>query len=320
MSNLTVFVHDDNAWAMEAFECSLYVIYSCVFVCGVMGNSIVIYVLLSTVFVRYRISRQRQPSIDSNLMATNATAFARGSNCRRSTNVSQNNTNPNNINSSNLELLVMETLPRPDGNGTPSRMLPEDRRGWRSSLEYSFALTKCDDDDQPAAAVPKTTTTSPQSIHERNGSLPLSISPSQQINVDENGLLTVGNMNTRMTIKRNSSGTSLMRRSLSSASTYKYRLSQCNSLMSRLVREKLAVTNFYLLNLAISDLIYVMFIPILLMTMHFQRWIFGAFMCKFYFFTAYLCQFSSVFILVSSLLLIIYLAIRKKTSKNKKKS
>ena len=67
---------------------------------------------------------------------------------------------------------------------------------------------------------------------------------------------------------------------------------------SRILREKLAITNFYLLNLAISDFFYVVFIPILITTMYYEKWIFGSFMCKLYLTMAYLCQFSSVFILV----------------------
>jgi hypothetical protein len=67
---------------------------------------------------------------------------------------------------------------------------------------------------------------------------------------------------------------------------------------NRILREKLAITNFYLLNLAISDFFYVVFIPILIITMYYEKWIFGSFMCKLYLTMAYLCQFSSVFILV----------------------
>ncbi|CAF0729349.1 unnamed protein product [Brachionus calyciflorus] len=75
----------------------------------------------------------------------------------------------------------------------------------------------------------------------------------------------------------------------------KFKLS---NLISRFLKEKLTVTNFYLLNLAITDFFYVLFIPILLCTMVKRKWLFGSFFCKFYFSMVYLCQCSSVFILV----------------------
>lgn len=66
----------------------------------------------------------------------------------------------------------------------------------------------------------------------------------------------------------------------------------------RLAKEKLTVTNFYLLNLAISDFFYSLFIPVVLVTMWKNEWLFGALFCKIYLSLAYLCQCSSVFILV----------------------
>ena len=74
--------------------------------------------------------------------------------------------------------------------------------------------------------------------------------------------------------------------------------SRFQSLIHRFIKEKLTVTNFYLLNLAISDFIYILFIPFLLFTMLKERWIFGSFLCKIYFSVAYLCQFSTVLVLV----------------------
>ena len=69
-------------------------------------------------------------------------------------------------------------------------------------------------------------------------------------------------------------------------------------LLTRFLKEKLTVTNFYLLNLAISDFFYVLFIPFLLCTMIYEKWLFGTFLCKIYFTVAYLCQCSTVYILV----------------------
>ena len=66
----------------------------------------------------------------------------------------------------------------------------------------------------------------------------------------------------------------------------------------RFFREKFTVTNFYLLNLAISDFLYLTLIPILLCTMHYHKWLFGSYFCKIYFTITYLCQCSSIFILV----------------------
>jgi hypothetical protein len=68
--------------------------------------------------------------------------------------------------------------------------------------------------------------------------------------------------------------------------------------MRRFFREKFTVTNFYLLNLAISDFLYLTLIPILLCTMHYHKWLFGSYFCKIYFTITYLCQCSSIFILV----------------------
>lgn len=61
---------------------------------------------------------------------------------------------------------------------------------------------------------------------------------------------------------------------------------------------KLSVTSFYLLNLASSDFLYSFFIPFLMVTMFYEKWIFGQLFCKIYFSIIYLCQFQSVFVLV----------------------
>lgn len=70
------------------------------------------------------------------------------------------------------------------------------------------------------------------------------------------------------------------------------------NLTCKFLKEKLTVTNLYLLNLAITDFFYVLFIPVLLGTMLTSRWLLGFFFCKVYFSMVYLCQCSSVFILV----------------------
>nr|QVK45656.1 G protein-coupled receptor [Proales similis] len=76
------------------------------------------------------------------------------------------------------------------------------------------------------------------------------------------------------------------------------RMARINSLLRALYRSKLAVTNFYLFNLAISDFVYLMLIPVLLFTMISTRWMFGALFCRIYLPTVYLCQCSSIFILI----------------------
>ena len=70
------------------------------------------------------------------------------------------------------------------------------------------------------------------------------------------------------------------------------------TLLRRFSKEKLTVTNFYLLNLAISDFFYILFIPFLMFTMLYEKWLFGPYWCQIYFSVAYLCQFSTVLILV----------------------
>ncbi len=73
---------------------------------------------------------------------------------------------------------------------------------------------------------------------------------------------------------------------------------QLQGLFRRFLKEKLNVTNFYLLNLAISDFFYILSIPFLLLTMLEGRWVFGKFLCKIYFSIIYFCQFLTVLILV----------------------
>lgn len=60
-------------------------------------------------------------------------------------------------------------------------------------------------------------------------------------------------------------------------------LNEISSSFKHIMREKLTVTNFYLLNLAICDFIYLSTIPILLCTMYFKGWKFNLFVCKFFF-------------------------------------
>jgi len=66
----------------------------------------------------------------------------------------------------------------------------------------------------------------------------------------------------------------------------------------KLSDRKLSVTSFYLLNLALCDFLYTFIIPFLMVTMFFEKWIFGQLFCKFFFSISYLCQFQSVFVLV----------------------
>jgi hypothetical protein len=73
---------------------------------------------------------------------------------------------------------------------------------------------------------------------------------------------------------------------------------QSSSFFRRVLKEKLSVTNLYLLNLALGDFMYIVFIPVLVCTIFYERWIFGSAFCKIYFSLAYLCQSSNVFILV----------------------
>jgi hypothetical protein len=75
-------------------------------------------------------------------------------------------------------------------------------------------------------------------------------------------------------------------------------MSRSSLFFKKMVREKLSVTNLYLLNLAICDFLYVLSIPILLCTIYFSRWQFNKVFCKVYFAQIYLCQCSIVFILV----------------------
>lgn len=58
------------------------------------------------------------------------------------------------------------------------------------------------------------------------------------------------------------------------------------------------MTNFYLFNLAFVDFLYLTTIPFVLCTVFMKSWIFGIYLCKFFFSVCYLCQCSSVFILV----------------------
>ena len=60
----------------------------------------------------------------------------------------------------------------------------------------------------------------------------------------------------------------------------------------------LNVTNFFLLNLSISDFFYIVTIPFLLTTMHYRKWLFSLVTCKIYYILIYFCQFSTVYILV----------------------
>jgi hypothetical protein len=75
-------------------------------------------------------------------------------------------------------------------------------------------------------------------------------------------------------------------------------VARSSSFLRKIVREKLTVTNLYLLNLAVCDFLYVLSIPICVCTIYFSRWQFNLAFCKIYFTQIYLCQCSIVFLLV----------------------
>jgi hypothetical protein len=60
---------------------------------------------------------------------------------------------------------------------------------------------------------------------------------------------------------------------------------------------KLTVTNFYLINLAIVDFLFLLCIPFVITTIILRRWIFGLILCKMYFSIVYICQFNAAFII-----------------------
>ncbi len=57
------------------------------------------------------------------------------------------------------------------------------------------------------------------------------------------------------------------------------------------------VTNMYILNLAVADECFVAGIPFLITTMSMAQWPFGAIMCKIYYITTSINQFSSTLFL-----------------------
>lgn len=62
-----------------------------------------------------------------------------------------------------------------------------------------------------------------------------------------------------------------------------------------------SVTNFYIINLAMSDLLFLLDIPFLMTTYTYEYWIFGNLMCKFYMVNTSLNQFtSSLFLTIMS--------------------
>lgn len=62
-----------------------------------------------------------------------------------------------------------------------------------------------------------------------------------------------------------------------------------------------SVTNFYIINLATSDLLFLLGIPFLVTTYIYEKWIFGNLMCKFYLVNTSLNQFtSSLFLTIMS--------------------
>ena len=64
------------------------------------------------------------------------------------------------------------------------------------------------------------------------------------------------------------------------------RLKRMRQIIIRFIKEKISVTNFYLLNLAITDFSYLLSIPFLLATLKFKSWIFGALAWYIFFFSS----------------------------------
>jgi hypothetical protein len=71
------------------------------------------------------------------------------------------------------------------------------------------------------------------------------------------------------------------------------RLKKMRQIIIRFIKEKISVTNFYLLNLAITDFSYLLSIPFLLATIKFKSWIFGA-LAWYIFFTFFYYYFQSI--------------------------
>jgi hypothetical protein len=67
-----------------------------------------------------------------------------------------------------------------------------------------------------------------------------------------------------------------------------------NSIFSR----RFSITNCYLLSLAATDSIFLMLIPLIIITTKFKKWIFGYFMCKIFFSLEYFCKFNAAFTIV----------------------
>lgn len=82
---------------------------------------------------------------------------------------------------------------------------------------------------------------------------------------------------------------------------FKSKLPYLSSIYERIrkmvFKSKLSVTNFYLINLAFADLIFLLFIPFLIATSILKRWIFGVILCRIYFSIVYICQFNTAFII-----------------------
>lgn len=75
--------------------------------------------------------------------------------------------------------------------------------------------------------------------------------------------------------------------------SYAVLVNRSSSLVKNLVKEKLSVTNLYLINLAFCDLIYLLTIPFLVCTIYYEQWKFNMIFCKIYF-----SQVSLIFVFV----------------------
>jgi hypothetical protein len=71
----------------------------------------------------------------------------------------------------------------------------------------------------------------------------------------------------------------------------------CQRIYKRLKFLKLSVSNYYLINLAISDFILLFFMIFLIITVILKQWVFGIILCKIYFSIVYICQLNAAFII-----------------------
>ena len=209
-----------------------YIFYSFLFVVGISGNSLVIYVILSTLF-----------------------------------------SNPNR----EVSQSIAQSLPQPAPNGSPSLVR---RNGSLKSRSANSSFRH----KNSAPDTPNLTDSMSKQVEF------CSDIPQKKYSLVNQ--YTNNNYNSQILIPS------------SPLPSFSYdpinvsKLIRFRSFVRRLRKEKLSVTNFYLINLAFSDFFYTMSIPILMCTIYFKRWIFGFYFCKTYLTCFYLFQCSSAFILI----------------------